>query len=409
MPNTLPDNSVGIVIPQKIQFTEPLTLACGRTLPTHELMVETYGTLNEDHSNAILICHALSGHHHAAGYHTLGDKKPGWWENHIGPGKPFDTDRFFIVCPNNLGGCHGSTGPNTINPETNKSWGVDFPLIRVRDWVQSQARLADYLGIDQWAAIIGGSLGGMQVMRWALEHPTRVRHAIVIASAMKLSAQNIAFNELARNAIKSDPNYSNGHFLENNTAPQTGLALARMIGHVTYLSDEVMGNKFGRELRSGSFQQGQDTPIEFQVESYLHHQGDAFSNSFDANTYLLMTKMLDFFDLAREYDNNPVKAFQRALCDFLVISFSTDWRFAPDRSEEIVKALIDANKTVSYAAIESSMGHDAFLLPNKRYEQVLFAYMSRITLEQSKTVDTQATTALVSENLASENINEAQL
>lgn len=381
MPDDIPENSVGLVTPETLHFDQPLELACGRTLSNYQLVVETYGELNADKSNAILICHALSGHHHAAGYHSMEDTKPGWWDNHIGPGKPFDTNRFFIVCPNNLGGCHGSTGPNSINPDTNKPWGVDFPSLRARDWVQSQARLADRLGIQTWAAVAGGSLGGMQAMRWALEYPDRLRHAIVVASAMKLSAQNIAFNEIARNAIKSDPDFRDGNFLENSTLPRNGLALARMIGHVTYLSDEQMGNKFGRELRSGSFQQGQDTPVEFQVESYLRHQGDAFSNSFDANTYLLMTKVLDYFDLAREYGNNSIKAFSHALCQFLVVSFSTDWRFAPERSEEIVKALIDAKKNVSYAAIESNLGHDAFLLPNKRYEQVLNAYMERIAVE----------------------------
>jgi len=389
-PESFADNTVGIVVPQTLHFDEPLALACGRTLPNYLLVIETYGELNSDKSNAILICHALSGSHHAAGYHSADDKKPGWWENHIGPGKPFDTNRFFIVCPNNLGGCHGSTGPNSINPETEKPWGVDFPPLRARDWVQSQARLADRLGIDQWAAVAGGSLGGMQAMRWALEYPDRIRHALVIASAMKLSAQNIAFNEIARNAIQSDPDFRDGNFLEDNTLPRNGLALARMIGHVTYLSDEVMGNKFGRELRSGSFQQGQDTPVEFQVESYLRHQGDAFSSNFDANTYMLMTKALDYFDLAREYGNDPVKAFSNALCDFLVVSFSTDWRFAPERSEEIVKALIDANKNVSYAAIDSNLGHDAFLLPNERYEQVLYAYMNRIANDQTNGTQTPA-------------------
>jgi len=381
MPEVIPENSVGIVTPQVIQFDEPLTLACGRTLDQYQLVIETYGELNDSASNAILICHALSGHHHAAGYHSADDIKPGWWDNHIGPGKPFDTNQFFVVCLNNLGGCHGSTGPNSINPMTGQPWGPDFPPLRVRDWVESQARLADRLGIQQWAAVVGGSLGGMQVMRWALEYPERIRHAVVIASAMKLSAQNIAFNEIARNAIKSDPDFLDGHYLENQTLPRNGLGQARMIGHITYLSDELMGDKFGRELRSGSFQRGQDTPIEFQVESYLHYQGDAFANTFDANTYLLMTKALDYFDLAREYNNDPVAAFRHASCNFLVVSFSTDWRFAPERSREIVEALIAANKNVSYAAIDSNLGHDAFLLPNKRYENVLSAYMNRIAAE----------------------------
>lgn len=381
MPEVIPANSVGIVTPQVVHFDEPLTLACGRTLEQYQLVIETYGELNATASNAILICHALSGHHHAAGYHSMDDRKPGWWDNHIGPGKPFDTNRFFVVCLNNLGGCHGSTGPTSINPDTGNPWGADFPPLRVRDWVESQVRLADRLGIRQWAAVVGGSLGGMQVMRWALEHPERLRHAVVIASAMKLSAQNIAFNEIARNAIRTDPEFHDGHYLEDHTLPRNGLGLARMIGHITYLSDELMGDKFGRELRSGSFQRGQDNPIEFQVESYLRYQGDAFANSFDANTYLLMTKALDYFDLAREYDHDPVAAFSHALCDFLVVSFSTDWRFAPERSREIVEALMAANKNVCYAAIDSNLGHDAFLLPNERYEQVLTAYMNRIAEE----------------------------
>lgn len=381
MPDVIPDNSVGIVTSQVIQFDDPLTLACGRTLDQYQLVIETYGELNADASNAILICHALSGHHHAAGYHSMEDKKPGWWDNHIGPGKPFDTNRFFVVCLNNLGGCHGSTGPTSINPQTGQPWGPDFPALRVRDWVESQVRLSDRLGIQQWAAIVGGSLGGMQVMRWSLEHPHRLRHAIIIASAMKLSAQNIAFNEIARNAIKSDPDFLDGHYLEHQTLPRNGLGLARMIGHITYLSDEIMGDKFGRELRSGSFQRGQDTPIEFQVESYLHYQGDVFASAFDANTYLLMTKALDYFDLAREYNHDQVEAFRHAQCDFLVVSFSSDWRFAPERSREIVEALIAANKNVSYAAIQSNLGHDAFLLPNERYEQVLTAYLTRLDNE----------------------------
>ena len=378
MPDKIPQDSVGLVVPETIKFDEPLELACGRTLVNYQLVIETYGKLNEEKNNAVLICHALSGHHHAAGYHSPADWKPGWWENYIGPGKPIDTDRFFVVCPNNLGGCHGSTGPSSINPETGKVWGVTFPPLRVRDWVNSQANLADKLNIKKWAAVIGGSLGGMQAMRWALEFPDRINHAIVIASAMKLSAQNIAFNEMARNAIKSDPDFQNGNFIEKNTQPRNGLALARMIGHVTYLSDEQMGSKFGRSISAGSFQQGQYNPVEFEVESYLRHQGDAFSGSFDANSYLLMTRMLDYFDLAREYDDDPIKAFSVAECDFLVISFLSDWRFSSARSEEIVSALIDAKKNVSYAAIQSNLGHDAFLLKNENYEKTLATYMNRI-------------------------------
>jgi len=373
--------SVGIVSPQLFKFDEPLELACGRVLSGYELMVETYGELNSDASNGVLICHALSGHHHAAGYHSEDEKRPGWWDHYIGPGKPIDTNHFFVVALNNLGGCHGSTGPRSINPDTGKAWGREFPPLRARDWVHSQSRLAAKLGIRQWAAVIGGSLGGMNAMRWALEYPERVRNCVVIASAMKLSAQNIAFNEIARRAITTDPEFHNGDYLKYNSLPRNGLALARMIGHVTYLSDELMGTRFGRELRQGSFERGLEGPIEFQVESYLRYQGDSFSGSFDANTYLLMTKILDYFDLAREYNHDPVQAFRHALSKFLVISFSSDWRFSPQRSEEIVNALVAANRDVSYARIESDLGHDAFLLPNERYEAVFSAYMQGVAAD----------------------------
>lgn len=379
MPQSLPENSVGIVSPSTYTFDSPLTLACGRTLSQYDLVVETYGTLNQDHSNAVLICHALSGHHHAAGFHSMEDRKPGWWDAYIGPGKPIDTDKFFVVSLNNIGGCHGSTGPASINPETGKVWGADFPPLRVRDWVHTQARLADKLGIQQWAAIVGASLGGMQAMRWALEYPDRVRHCIVIAAAMKLTAQNIAFNETARQAIMADPEFHQGDYLKHDTLPRDGLSVARMVGHITYLSDDGMGKKFGRELRSGSFQQGIEDPVEFQIQSYLRYQGESFSTSFDANTYILMTRALDYFDLAREYGNDPVKAFQNALCKFLVISFTSDWRFMPERSREIVNALVKADQDVSYAEIESPHGHDAFLIGDQpRYEDLFKRYMNKI-------------------------------
>lgn len=371
-------HSVGIVTPQVARFDEALSLTCGRELPHFELVYETYGTLNERRSNAVLICHALSGHHHAAGYHSAEDKKPGWWDECIGPGKPIDTNRFFVVCLNNLGGCHGSTGPSSINPATDRPWGPDFPPIRTRDWVHSQARLADYLGITCWAAVIGGSLGGMQAMRWSLEYPQRIRHCIVIAAALKLSAQNLAFNEVARQAIESDPNFADGDYQAKNTVPARGLALARMIGHITYLSDDAMANKFGRDLRSGSLGRGEAANAEFQVQSYLRHQGSQFSGSFDANTYILMTRALDYFDLALEYDNDPVVAFGHAQCSFLVMSFSTDWRFSPERSREIVNALIAADRPVTYAEIEANEGHDAFLMPIPRYLDVFRAYMLRV-------------------------------
>ncbi len=370
--------SVGIVKPSEVSFAEPLQLACGRSLVDYRIVYETYGTLNAEHSNAVLICHALSGHHHAAGFHSEDSRKPGWWDECIGPGKPIDTDQFYVVSLNNLGGCHGSTGPTSDNPETGKPYGPDFPSLRVRDWVHSQARLADHLGIECWAAVVGGSLGGMQAMRWALEYPDRLRHCVVIAAALKLSAQNIAFNEIARNAITTDPEFAAGHYATQGIIPARGLSLARMVGHITYLSEDAMAGKFGRDLRSGSFEPGSDDNVEFQVESYLRHQGQAFSEVFDANTYVLMTRALDYFDLAREYDHDPVKAFSHARCSFMLMSFSTDWRFSPQRSQEMVDALIAAGRRVSYACIEAKEGHDAFLLPIPRYLDVFRAYMKRV-------------------------------
>lgn len=381
MEYAFPTGSVGLVQAQSHRFEEPLALASGRVLETYELVYETYGTLNADKSNAVLICHALSGHHHAAGKYSEDDKRPGWWDNYIGPGKAIDTDKFFVVSPNNIGGCHGSTGPTSIKPETKQAWGADFPTLRVRDWVETQKRLGDLLGIEKWAAVIGGSLGGMQAMRWALEYPEKVGHCVAIASAMKLTAQNIAFNETARQAIMADPQFFDGRYLEEQTVPQDGLAVARMIGHITYLSDDGMGKKFGRELRSGSFAQGIDEPLEFEIESYLRYQGANFSNSFDANTYILMTRALDYFDLAREYDDDAIAAFSHAQCQFLVISFTTDWRFSPARSQEIVRALLHAKKPVTYAEIDSTYGHDAFLIPSERYNRVFSAYMNNVAAE----------------------------
>lgn len=379
MASPLPSDSVGIVTPQCYHFDEPLTLRCGRELPSYDLMVETYGTLNKDHSNAILICHALSGDHHAAGYHHENDSKPGWWDSAIGPGKAIDTQKFYVVALNNLGGCAGSTGPTSIDPDTNERYGPNFPIVAVRDWVNSQARLADRLGIKQWAAVVGGSLGGMQVLRWSMQFPERIRHAVVIASAPKLSAQNIAFNEVARQAIVKDPDFHDGYYNEHNTMPKSGLMQARMLGHLTYLSDDAMRQKFGRELKEGKI--NYSFAPEFEVESYLHYQGEKFSTRFDANTYMLMTKALDYFDPAREYDNDLAKCLGQAQCKFLVVSFTTDWRFSPERSEEIVNALIQADKDVSYACIESESGHDAFLMPIPRYLDVLSSYMQRIASE----------------------------
>lgn len=375
-------HSVGIVKPQTMHFEEALDLHSGKQISQYDIVYETYGELNEAHSNAVLICHALSGDHHAAGFHSEEDKKPGWWDSCIGPGKPVDTDRFFVVSLNNLGGCSGSTGPNQINPDTGELYGPDFPIITVNDWVESQARLADRLGIKVWAAVVGGSLGGMQALAWSLRYPDRVKHAAVIASTPKLTAQNIAFNEVARKSISSDPDFHDGYYYKHDTIPSKGLKLARMVGHITYLSDESMGEKFGREKKTADFNYGYG--VEFEVESYLHYQGDRFSKSFDANTYLLMTRALDYFDPAADFDDSLEKSLEAAQSDFLVVSFSSDWRFSPERSERLVDALIKAGKDVSYAEIESPYGHDAFLIPTERYVAVFTAYMNRVAKELSQ-------------------------
>jgi homoserine O-acetyltransferase len=373
--------SAGIVTPRRLLIERPLTLDCGRTLPRHELMVETYGELNRERSNAVLICHALSGDHHAAGFHRQGEAKPGWWDSAIGPGKPIDTRRFHVVCLNNLGGCRGSTGPNTINPETGQPWGPDFPVITVRDWVRSQALLADALGIRRWAAVIGGSLGGMQVMQWAIDLPQRIANAVVIAAAPRVSAQNIAFNEIARQAILSDPDFHGGRYYGQGVVPSRGLKLARMLGHITYLSDEAMRARFGRLLRDGDGRYNFNYDVEFEVESYLRHQGQSFVERFDANTYLLMTKALDYFDPARDHGDDLAAAFRNAETGFLVIAFEADWRFSPARSREIVKALVAAGRKVSYAQVESQLGHDDFLMPLPEYHRVLRNYLSRVADE----------------------------
>ncbi|TAM10109.1 MAG: homoserine O-acetyltransferase [Nevskiaceae bacterium] len=378
--HSLPADSVGIVKPQRLTLRRALPLDCGRTLDGFELMMETYGTLNADHSNAVLVCPALSGDHHAAGWHSLEDHKPGWWDSYIGPGKPIDTSRFHVVSLNNIGGCSGSTGPQTLNPATRESWGPDFPLVTVRDWVRSQALLADELGITRWAAVIGGSLGAMQVQQWAVDYPERIGHAVVIASAPRLTAQNIAFNEIARQAILSDPDFHGGRYHAHGVKPVRGLKLARMLGHITYLSDDTMRNRFGRMLRETNARRYTFNyeDVEFEVESYLRHQGQAFTDHFDANTYLLMTKTLDYFDPAADYDDNLAAAFEHAQCSFLIIAFSSDWRFAPPRSREIVRALLRAGRNVSYVEIESTHGHDGFLMPDPNYEQALGNYLRRV-------------------------------
>ena len=380
-----------IATPQTMRFAEPLRLQSGASLRDYTLAYETYGTLNAAKSNAVLICHALNASHHVAGAYADDPHNTGWWDNMIGPGKPVDTDRFFVIGINNIGSCFGSTGPRDLNPDAppgqpRQHYGADFPVVTVEDWVNAQARLIDALGIEQLAAVMGGSLGGMQTLSWTLQYPQRVRHAIVIASAPNLSAENIAFNEVARRAITTDPEFFGGHFYEHGVVPARGLRIARMIGHITYLSDDVMNSKFGRELResvahnaTGYKYSTQD--IEFQIESYLRYQGDKFSSYFDANTYLLITRALDYFDPARAFDGDLTRAMAQAQANFLLVSFTTDWRFSPARSREIVKALIDNRHRVSYAEIDAPHGHDAFLLDDPRYHNLIRARFNTICNE----------------------------
>ncbi|MBS0502059.1 MAG: homoserine O-acetyltransferase [Burkholderiaceae bacterium] len=373
-----------IVQPHSLRFEAPLPLQSGASIRGYDLSYETYGRLNAARDNAVLICHALNASHHVAGRYAGQDRSEGWWDNMIGPGKPVDTERFFVIGINNLGSCFGSTGPMHVNPDTGRVYGADFPVMTVEDWVDAQARLLDELGVHQLAAVMGGSLGGMQALSWTLQYPERVRHAVVVASAPNLSAENIAFNEVARRAIVTDPDFHGGHFYEHGVLPRRGLRIARMIGHITYLSDDVMNEKFGRELRqavldntSGYRYSTQD--VEFQIESYLRYQGDKFSEYFDANTYLLITRALDYFDPARAFGGDLTRALARAACKFLLVSFSTDWRFAPARSREIVKALLENRRAVSYAEIDAPHGHDAFLLDDPRYMGVVRSYFESIS------------------------------
>ena len=369
-------SSVGIVVPQTAHFSEPLSLKSGAVLPAFDLVYETYGTLNADKSNAVLICHALSGTHHVAGKYREEDKYPGWWDNMIGPGKPLDTNRFFVIGVNNLGGCHGSTGPASLNPATGKPWGSAFPIVTVEDWVETQSRLARLLGIECFAAVVGGSLGGMQALQWALTFPDRVKNALVIAAAPNLTAQNMAFNEVARQAIITDPEFYGGDFYQHGVVPRRGLRIARMLGHITYLSDDAMGAKFGRKLKHGEIKYSFD--VEFEMESYLRYQGDKFAGEFDANTYLRMTRALDYFDPAAEFNGDLSVALARVKADFLVISFTSDWRFSSARSREIVKALLDNELAVTYAELAAAHGHDAFLMPDPHYHAVVRAYLENI-------------------------------
>ena len=375
--------SVGHVQAQTMHFAEALPLQSGKSLRDYTLAFETYGTLNAERSNAVLVCHALNASHHVAGTYDGQAKSEGWWDNLIGPGKPLDTNRFFVIGINNPGSCFGSTGPMSPNPDTGRPYGADFPVMTVEDWVDVQARLLDRLGIAQLAAVMGGSLGGMQALGWALRHPARLRHCIAIATAPNLAAQNLAFNEVARRAIVTDPDFHGGHFYAHGVVPKRGLRVARMIGHITYLSDDSMEAKFGRSLRGGSKPHFSTQEIEFEIESYLRYQGDKFSEYFDANTYLLITRALDYFDPALAHGGDLSAAFAAARCKFQLVSFTTDWRFSPQRSREIVKALLDNRRRVSYAEIDAPHGHDAFLLDDARYHGLLAARFDRIAEESA--------------------------
>jgi homoserine O-acetyltransferase len=369
-----------------MHFEQPLRLQSGASIRDYTLAFETYGTLNAQRSNAVLVCHALNASHHVAGVYEGQANSEGWWDNMIGPGKPLDTNQFFVIGVNNLGSCFGSTGPMHVHPDTGRVYGADFPVVTVEDWVNAQALLLDRLGISQLAAVMGGSLGGMQALSWTLQHPERVKHAVVVASAPNLTAENIAFNEVARRAIVTDPDFHGGHFYQHNVVPKRGLRIARMVGHITYLSDDVMNEKFGRQLRdavvgSATGYRYSTQDVEFQIESYLRYQGDKFSEYFDANTYLLITRALDYFDPAAGFGDNLSAAFARTRAKFLLVSFTTDWRFSPQRSREMVQALLDNQRDVSYAEIDAPHGHDAFLLDDSRYMNVVRSYFQRVHQE----------------------------
>jgi homoserine O-acetyltransferase len=376
--------SLGLVTPQVLNFATPLKLQSGASIADYNLVVETYGQLNAQKSNAILICHALNASHHVAGVSASDPNDVGWWDNMVGPGKPVDTNQFFVIGVNNLGSCFGSTGPMSANPATGKPYGASFPVVTVEDWVNAQARVADHFQIEKFAAVMGGSLGGMQAMAWSMMYPNRIGHCIVIASTPKLSAQNIAFNEVARSAILSDPDFHGGDYYAHDVKPRRGLRVARMIGHITYLSDDDMAEKFGRELRRAdgdSDEYNFNFDVEFEVESYLRYQGEKFADYFDANTYLLITRALDYFDPAKPFANNLSAAMKKIAAKFLVVSFTTDWRFAPERSREIVKALLDNKLDVTYGEIDAPHGHDAFLLEDPRYHNLVRAYFEQIAQE----------------------------
>ena len=369
-------NSIGIVKPKIFKCADPIKLSCGMTLDNYELIYETYGKLNKNKDNAVLVCHALSGNQHVAGRHKKTDKHPGWWDSLVGPGKPLNTNKFFVIGVNNFGGNEGSTGPKSINPKTKKVWGSDFPIVTVEDWVKTQKTLINYLGIQRLSSVIGGSLGGMQALEWNLQFPNEVKNTIIIAAAPNLTAQNIAFNEVARQSITTDPDFQKGNFYTKKNKPKRGLRVARMLGHITYLSNDAMKSKFGRKKQNKDYQYNFNT--EFEIESYLNYQGDKFAKEFDANTYIRMTKALDYYDPTKQNKKKLSDVFKKIKSRFLVISFTSDWRFSPSRSKEIVKSLLDNNINVSYAEISAESGHDAFLMSDDHYHEILNSFFKNI-------------------------------
>ena len=369
-------NSIGIVKSKIFKCADPIKLSCGMTLDNFELIYETYGKLNKNKDNAVLVCHALTGNQHVAGRHKKTDKHPGWWDSLVGPGKPLNTNKFFVIGINNLGGNEGSTGPKSINPKTKKVWGSSFPIITVEDWVKTQKTLINYLGIQKLSSVIGGSLGGMQALEWNLQFPNEVKNTIIIAAAPNLTAQNIAFNEVARQSIITDPDFQKGNFYTKKNKPKRGLRVARMLGHITYLSNDAMKSKFGRKKQNKDYQYNFNT--EFEIESYLNYQGDKFAKEFDANTYIRMTKALDYYDPTKQNKKKLSGVFKKIKSKFLVISFTSDWRFSPSRSKEIVKSLLDNNINVSYAEISAESGHDAFLMSDDHYHEILNSFFKNI-------------------------------
>ncbi|MFP4445352.1 MAG: homoserine O-acetyltransferase [Desulfosudaceae bacterium] len=372
--------TVGRVRQQQFTFAEPpaeMTLENGRRLGPVTLAYETYGALDSERSNAVLVAHALTGNAHAAGYHDENDPRPGWWDIMIGPGKGIDTDKWFVICANVLGGCMGSTGPASIDPATGRPYGMSFPVITIGDMVRAQKALLDHLGISRLLAVVGGSMGGMQVLEWAVRYPDMVAAAIPLATTTRHSALAIAFNEVARQAIMADPAWNRGDYY-GGRKPDLGLAVARMIGHITYLSDEAMRQKFGRRLQDRS-DLSFEFDADFQVESYLRHQGARFVERFDANSFLYVTKAADYFDLEKQYgDGSAVQAFARARARFLVVSFTSDWLYPTYQSRAMVTALKKNGLNVSFCEIEADAGHDAFLLPNDRLSALMRGFLNSV-------------------------------